>query len=439
MNISNLYYSFSFIINTFQIMTIEYIRYLLFANKQMCIDNIAKKMINENMLCVKIFQSVSMHHHIIDETINQQLIKYTDSVPYTTDDIDWNTFHAIFSNNNPYIKSMPTEPINAGMISLTYKVESSITNQPLILKIKRKNIDVYLKQDIEKLQSLIKLLSLIPAFHKLNLTTTINENIYSMEQQLDFTQEVKNIQLMGMKYNHLSYITIPTVYESFTQTYKNAILMEYIQGDSIANVIVSDYPMYAKLLIKFGIASMYNGVAHGDLHSGNIIFIKEPDANTYTYNYKLGIIDFGILSHIDENISLSIIELLPHITAKDYCKITDSMLDMIIDSKDTFRLLDLQQQQQIYSSTKKIIEQSFERQMVSHIELYKFLYILNNYIEYNDLHKYGLTIKKSIINLQISVAMVNGLCSCLCKDKYIELVNECIQEVFPIHLLNDDD
>ena len=49
---------------------------------------------------------------------------------------------------------------------------------------------------------------------------------------------------------------------------------------------------YSKMILKISIIAFMGGIVHGDLHSGNILFIK--DYNDSKYSYKIGVIDFGI-------------------------------------------------------------------------------------------------------------------------------------------------
>ena len=56
------------------------------------------------------------------------------------------------------------------------------------------------------------------------------------------------------------------------------ILMNFIDGERIDKIKVGEYESYAKQVVKFGLTTLLiHGVVHGDLHSGNIIFIKDDN------------------------------------------------------------------------------------------------------------------------------------------------------------------
>ena len=74
--------------------------------------------------------------------------------------------------------------------------------------------------------------------------------------------------------------------------------MEEIKGVPINKIKEEDYEGFAKQVIKFGfVTTLVHGVTHGDLHSGNILFIK--DENETKYKHKIGVLDFGIIYEVE--------------------------------------------------------------------------------------------------------------------------------------------
>ena len=106
--------------------------------------------------------------------------------------------------------------------------------------------------------------------------------------------------MMRIKNNckNLKYVKIPSANRAVTEEYPNCILMDYIEGIKITQIQKEDYDGFAKQVMKFGfVTSIVHGVTHGDLHGGNILFIK--DNNDERYPYKIGVIDFGIVYDLD--------------------------------------------------------------------------------------------------------------------------------------------
>ena len=82
--------------------------------------------------------------------------------------------------------------------------------------------------------------------------------------------------------------------------------MEYINGMPINQILEEDYEAFAKQVLKFGlVTTLIHGVSHGDLHSGNVLFIK--DENDKKYKYKVGVLDFGIIYEADPEFKQSLL------------------------------------------------------------------------------------------------------------------------------------
>jgi len=70
--------------------------------------------------------------------------------------------------------------------------------------------------------------------------------------------------------------------------------MERLIGNNIQDISINTrlYEQYILLLFKLTIKSLlYDGCYHGDLHTGNILFLTEEEP-------KIGLIDFGIIGKI---------------------------------------------------------------------------------------------------------------------------------------------
>jgi predicted unusual protein kinase regulating ubiquinone biosynthesis (AarF/ABC1/UbiB family) len=112
-----------------------------------------------------------------------------------------------------------------------------------------------------------------------------------------------------IKYNcrNLKYVKIPNANNEVTKKYPNVIYMEYINGLSINKIEEADYEAFAKQVLKFGLVStLIHGVSHGDLHSGNVLFIK--DESDEKYKYKIGVLDFGIIYEANPEFKQTLLE-----------------------------------------------------------------------------------------------------------------------------------
>ena len=87
-SIKNAVKNLLFIFDVAFIFSYEYLRYFITRDYVNFIRNVAKQLSKKNILYVKMFQAISLNNNLIDDTINGELLKYTDSAPYTQDDIN---------------------------------------------------------------------------------------------------------------------------------------------------------------------------------------------------------------------------------------------------------------------------------------------------------------------------------------------------------------
>lgn len=410
------------------IITFTYLEFLYKNDYALSIRNITKRLASKNILYVKFFQAISLNNQLIDGAMNEELVKYTDSVPYCADDIDWKLFTDLKQKCG--IELLSSTPINSGMISLVYLMIDTHKNKKIIVKVKRVGIEEKLNDAIEKMKFVVQLLVCIPQLNHFNILESFNKNIHILKNQLNFEQEVLNTMRMKDDCRNLKYIQIPQVYSKVTQMLHNAIAMEYIQGEHISKLNECDYEEFAKLVVKYGVVSSFmNGFGHGDLHAGNILFIKN-ERNSKT-EYKLGLIDFGIVLEINQNVRNKLLGIFYDFCSKSPEDISKDFLSCFVEPQEVFERLDTQHKESLIQMTSQIIVNViYGSKSANQNKLFEFILHFNEYLTQNDLSKYGLFFNDDFIKIQMGLAMAHGVCLCLCKNNYIDIANKVSNEMF---------
>lgn len=410
---------------TFIILSESFI-YFVFKNKDKFVANITYKLADVNILYVKIFQAVALNNKLIDEKTNNYLLKYTDNAPYKNEDVDYNTLQKIITDENLHSDNN-LKPINSGMISLVFKFLKKETNEEIVIKIKRNNIDEVLKEAVDNLLFFVYLLSYIPIIQQYEIPTTISENIDIIRNQTDFIQEIENMLTIKNNCKRLNYIEIPAVYKNVTEKYNNVIMMQFIKGEKIENLPSEDFYDFSILLHKFVFITLFvNGVTHGDLHSGNILFINNNNSK------KIGIIDFGILYKTDKNFNDSIFDFCTEIFTKPSREVAIKVLKNgffephnIVDkiSKDDYEILI----NLVCVFIDDILHKSKE---ANQVKIYEFLFNLNKYVQEKKLDVYGIRMSNEFIKLQMFFAMYQGIILKLTDDDCMITANKVINELY---------
>jgi len=429
--------SIIFFINAFFIFVTEGLIYAFFQDYSLFIDRLSIRLASINILYVKIFQAFALNNSLIDDSTNNKLLKFTDNAPWNYSDIELCQLVQMADKYNIKLPDGYEIPINSGMISLVFRgYEKDKPNKQVIIKMKRKNIQQRLDDAIDNLLFSMYILSFIPIINKYQLNEVVNKNIEIIRHQTNFLEEIDNMEKVRENCKHLKYVKIPTANRRVTEEYPDIILMDRIEGIKINEVREEDYEPFAKLVVKFGIVTTtVHGVAHGDLHAGNILFIK--DKKDTEYPHKIGVIDFGIIYEVGTqykelmfDVFTQIFDISPHEAA-------GKMLNSgIIEPHGILQQIPKNDYNNILSFTEEIIAETIHKPKgANQNQIYKCISKLKEYLSKDELINIGIRPSDDFVKSQLVLAMAHGVTLTLCKDDFITLMDKVINELFHTKML----
>ena len=422
------------------------------------IKQLALMFSRENIFFIKFFQAVcTTSHPLLTDDILQYLNTFTDNAPYTTSEIDVESLERLIKEHSVEIKR-PFVPIKSGTISLIFEGTLKLgqgqqgqgqdqREESVIIKCKRVGIDDKIQDAIFNMNHLISFTRFVPHIKNLNVHDIYNENKQSILDQLSFHKEVRNIEIYYSKWNKpgLDYIKIPKVYSEITQQLPNLIVMERIVGNTIYNIDPEDKDRYAKLLAKFNFKSVfYDSMYHGDIHPGNIFFIKElkvksnasindsddsdeiddndeiDDSNSdknekghgNRYKYKLGVIDFGIVGKFSRDMQNTIFKLFKGLYEKNHDDVAHCIIDNLIEPRNA---LTNEKKSDLIDIISKYSESHFGK------DTHRFL-DAEDIIKINKiLYGFGVQFSKEFCKIELSFAISDSVCKLLTnKTTYVD-------------------
>jgi len=426
---------FVFLFKILWILFVETTKYTFFFYKgyEEFIVSLINRLIKTNILGVKILQAISLNNNIFNDKINNTLIRFVNNAPWTNEEIDYSVLK-ILKKNHDIILDHPLIPVNSGMISLVFKGKKISTGQQIIVKMKRQNIDNILNSSIDDLVSFMNIIIIFPFMNKFQIVETIANNMDLIKHQTNFSQEVKNIQIFEKICKHLKYIKIPNVDVAITETYDNIILMEYIDGVTIDKIEPDDYIDFAKVVTKFVFVTTFlYGKMHGDLHSGNILFIKDNNSNN-KYKYKLGILDFGLIYEINSETKNGLFSIMSNLYNVPIRELAEIIINSsLIEPVSHIKMLDKEPYDNIVSIISEFSEKNVrQNDKLDQMDIYKFLNELNSYLDNINLKQNKIMLKPSddFVKIQVLFGMMHGVIIKLCGGKYMKLSNEVLNELF---------
>jgi predicted unusual protein kinase regulating ubiquinone biosynthesis (AarF/ABC1/UbiB family) len=434
-----------FLLQFATVLSSEFFLYLFFQKYSLFIRRLATRFAAVNVLYVKLFQAVAFNNHLIDDETNCALMEFTDNVPRQLSDIRVDELIDICDQYDIQLQDGYEKPINSGMISLVYKGIRRKDGSTCIIKMKRRYIETRLAESIENIQLFLYFLSLLPIsfitmIKKYQIFELINRNIDVIKQQTNFSAEVQNMRRIRDNCRNLKYVAIPTAEQEVTEYNENFIVMDYIEGMKIAEIVAEDREPFVKQVLKFGLVTLIvHGVTHADLHTGNILFIKDSDDSKYPY--KIGIIDFGIIYELDPTYKealfdalIQMFELTPEETAAKmlHCGIISppGILDQI--PKEHYN--------NILQFTANLVKECIHTsKRENQLHMYTFLLQLKEYIANYELDKYDIQPSDHLIKSLFIFARGQSITFTLCCDNLTELLNKVINELFHTEIILADD
>ena len=188
-----------------------------------------------------------------------------------------------------------------------------------------------------------------------------------------------------------------------------------------------------------------HGFSHGDFHVGNILFIKEYSE---TPKYKLGIIDFGIMTEIKEPFKSNLLNSLTSFFQESSIDFLNKFLNSGFFEPSVIKDI---LPQNVYDNFIQVNLQLLDKVLYSknlnQIHIFEFLKIFFAFISNNsttntnniyNLSNYGIIPSANCIQLQLSLAMANGVTFALCQDKTLQLTNDVVNDLFHTKLFMDE-
>jgi len=436
MKVIRVFKEFYFIMNLFFIVTSELFFYFIYKDFPYFITRLSHRLASINILYVKIFQAIASNNSIIDDKINDKLLRFTDNAPWNYSDINVSDIIEVTNVYDIVLENGFEKPINAGMISLVFMAYKRGTLEPLIIKMKRNNIENKLASAIENLQTFMYLLSFFPLINKYQIAEVVNKNIDIITHQTNFLEEVENMIVMKENCKNLKYVKIPSVRKNVTKKYPNIIIMDYIDGIKINEIEEKDYEGFARQVMKFGfVTTMIHGITHGDLHSGNILFIK--DVNDDKYPHKIGVIDFGIIYKLDTNYKGLLFDILSQMLEIPARETAIKLLSSgLIDPPNIIQQIPKRDYENIICLTAEIIEETIQSsKKANQLQVYKFLYKLKEYLGNSQLATLGIRPSDNFVKSQLILAMSHGVTLTLCKNDFFSLADKVLNELFHTNML----
>ena len=329
-------------------------------NRLELIKALAKRLEYENIVYVKIFQALCLNKDLLYSNEQDFLIKYTDNVPYTINDINYDLLNKLKEEYCITLNSVI--PINSGIIGLIFDARDC-SNNKVIVKMLKKNILEQFTNVFDELLYVSYICKYIPYIKYYKITKLLLDNREILLNQMNFIKEVETIEIFTKKYKNNKEYRFPKVYKAITEKYTELMVMENINGLHLKDILVMDNAIkeeFAYLINKFNILGiLYHSVIHCDLHCGNVFFYINDTIDTEQCpKYMLGLIDFGLCSFPNKE------------SQNAYYIFFNNMLYLNDYSEIEYLITNFIEEQELFSNYSNNIKQMLYYEAINCLELY---------------------------------------------------------------------
>ncbi len=201
-----------------------------------------------------------------------------------------------------------------------------IDDTKVVLKIQRPNIQKQILSDLNILKFLLeRALHEFPEMELFDPRGMFREFQRSLLSELDFLQEIKNLQRFRKNFSQIEGVKLP---KPFPELSSNTILcMEKLNGISIRNAREhgADMTIVGDRYLKVAYSMLFDhGFFHGDLHPGNVLILE---------NNVVGILDCGMVGYLSREMKDQLATLIYALYRGDNRLIAKIFFDISIKEK----------------------------------------------------------------------------------------------------------
>ncbi len=191
----------------------------------------------------------------------------------------------------------------------------------VVVKVQHAGIRRRMEIDLDILGGLAQLAEKIPELEQYRPQATVAEFRRIVRREFDFAREARNLQQFARNFAKSPHVRIPRFYPRLSTG--RVLTMEWLDGSRLCDPALRQLPTEDLNQITRHGAEMYldmifhHGFYHGDPHAGNLVVLP---------NGAIGLLDFGMVARLDEQLREDIEDMLIAIVSQDPQQLTSLVM-----------------------------------------------------------------------------------------------------------------
>lgn len=275
---------------------------------------------------IKLGQLLSTRPDILPDAYVHEFSKLTDQVPgFPFSQVKEILKNELGEEPEVLFSFLDPQPLAAASIAQVHKAIVRESGDRIVLKIQRPGINKTIQTDIQILYRLASALEKVREdFRLMNLTAIVREFQRSINEELDFTLEAKNLETFLKNLGERDGITFPQPIWTFTT--KKVLAMTQMEGTPLSQV--SELPSsvdrayLVESICTFFFESMFfHGLFHADAHAGNILLQPEGKG-------RLVLLDFGMVGTLNADLRGRLSKIFLALISQDFETLSQTYIEI---------------------------------------------------------------------------------------------------------------
>ncbi len=261
---------------------------------------------------IKLGQVLSMRPDVVGQKLADELCQLRDSAPADSFEVVKRTIEEDLGQPIPELfAEFDERPLASASIGQVHRARLP-SGENVVVKVQRFGIAETIRKDLDVMSGLVQMIDRLPEFAPYRPTATLHELQKALKRELDFTRELRNLKQFSTRYAKNIHVRIPHPVEALCTS--RVLTMQHLDGisvDKIAHTTGHCHDLEA--IARYG-ADLYlhmiftEGLYHADPHPGNVLILPGD---------VIGLLDFGMVGRLDEELREQIEEMLVAVVQRD--------------------------------------------------------------------------------------------------------------------------